>query len=169
MSPVNWMLKTLLILTTLALGSHAMALPTDKDQPIQLKADSAEIDDQKKVSVYVGNVFIKQGSMEMRADKITIYSDEQGVKEMVAIGKPVDFQQQGEVDGPLTKGYALRVEYYADKDEAVFINKAKLIQDGDTFTGDRILFEIEKDVVTATSHNEGSQVEMILPPRKKDS
>lgn len=168
--PMRKLQRLLLSITagfSLIIASHTtLALPDDKDQPINLKADSAEIDDQKKVSVYIGNVFLKQGSMELRADKLTVYSDDNGVKEMVAVGKPVNFRQQGEVDGPWTKGYALKVEYFAEIDEAIFIDKAKLIQDGDTFTGDRIRFEIEKDIVTATSHNKGSQVEMILPPRK---
>lgn len=144
-----------------------MALPDDKDQPIQLRADSAEINDKKQISVYIGNVFIKQGSMELKADKITVYSDDNGVKEMVAIGNMANFRQQREVGGAFTTGKALRIEYFAEIDETILIDKAELVQEGDIFTGDRIRFEMEKDVVTATSHNKGSQVQMTLPPRKK--
>lgn len=163
----NKLLALLSILAMCTISPSLMALPDDKDQPIQLRADSAEIDDKQQVSVYAGNVFLKQGSMELKADKITVYSDDDGVKEMVAIGKPVDFKQQREVNGPFTTGKAQRVEYFADIDEAVFINKAELVQDGDVFKGDRIKFEMENDIVTATSHNKGSQVIMTLPPRKK--
>ncbi len=155
------------LIALIVTSPFAAALPDDKDQPIQLKADSAEIDDQKQISIYVGNVFLKQGSLEIKADKITVYSDDNGVREMVAIGKPANFRQQQEVNGPFTTGNAQRVEYFAEIDEAIFIDKAKLVQDGDTFTGDRIKFEIENDIVTATSHNKGSQVQMTLPPRKK--
>ncbi len=151
------------------LSSAALALPDDKNQPIQLKADSAEMDDRKGISVYIGQVHVKQGSLEIEADKVTIYSDDQGVKQIVAIGRPVKFRQQPKIDEPLTEGFALTLEYYADIDRAVFIDQAKLIQGGDTFTGDRIQFELEQDIVTASSKGKqaGSQVEMFLPPRKK--
>lgn len=167
MNHAKQLYKTCFILLTCLLASQAYALPDDKDQPIQLKADSAEINDSKKVSIYLGNVFLKQGSMEIRADKVTVYSDDEGVKEMVAIGQPVKFRQQSKVNEPFTKGSALQLEYYADKDLAIFIEQAKLIQDGDSFSGDRIEFEIENEIVTATSKNKGSQVEMFLPPRNK--
>lgn len=163
----NNLFKLLGLAAIVVFSPLSAALPDDKDKPIELRADSAEIDDNKKVSVYIGNVFIKQGSMELKADKITIYSDDDGVKEMVAIGKPANFRQQGEVNGPFTKGKAERIEYFAEIDETIFIDKAELTQDGDIFTGDRIRFEMTNDIVTATSHNKGSQVIMTLPPRKK--
>lgn len=159
--------SALALVTTLVISPSLAALPDDKNQPIQLRADSAEINDKKQISVYIGNVFIQQGSMELKADKITVYSDDDGVKEMVAIGEMVNFRQQREIGGAFTIGKAKRVEYFADIDEAIFIDNAELVQDGDIFKGDRIKFEMEKDIVTATSHQKGSQVLMTLPPRKK--
>ena len=160
-------LSLLTALIVLLSPINASALPDDKDQPIQLTADSAEMDDQKGISVYVGAVFLKQGSLEIEADKLTIYSDEQGVKEMIAIGRPVKFRQRPNLEDPLTKGFALRVEYDADIDRAIFIDEARLIQGGDTITGDHIKFDIEKDVATASSKNTKKQVEMVIQPRKK--
>lgn len=168
MSHASHIVKTLVLAFFCTLTSLTWALPSDKDQPIQLKADMAEIDDKNKVSVYVGNVFVKQGSLEITADKITVYSDENGVKEMIAVGKPVYFEQQSKVDAPLTKGYGLTMEYYVDQDLTILIEEAKLTQAGDIFTGDRIEYEMDVDVVTATSEKPGSQVEMILPPRNSN-
>ena len=56
--------KTLPLLLGLgaALGSAgAWALPDDREQPIRVQADSAELDDRQGVAVYHGNVIITQG------------------------------------------------------------------------------------------------------------
>ncbi len=158
---------TSLVLLLLPLSSKA--LEGDKDQPIQLTADSAEIDDKKGISVYIGKVFLKQGSLEVEADKLTIYSDEQGVSQMIAVGRPVKFRQQPKPKDPLTKGYALKMEYDVAADHATFIEKAKLLQGGDTFKGDRIEFDIGKDVVSAFSDSKDpkDRVQMVIQPRKK--
>ncbi|OMH30363.1 lipopolysaccharide transport periplasmic protein LptA [Motiliproteus sp. MSK22-1] len=161
----HWL--SILTITSLALFPQtAQALPDDKDQPIQLAANSAEMDDKKGISVYIGKVFLKQGSLEIEADKITIYSDEQGVKEIVAIGGPVKFRQQPKEKDPITKGFASKVEYHADTDQAIFTTNAKLVQGGDVITGDQIKFDIEKDVATASSQGKNKQVEMVIQPRK---
>ncbi len=167
-SSCRWILP-LMTVFSLLLPLTAQALPDDKDQPIQLTADSAEMDDKKGVSVYIGQVFLKQGSLEIEADKITIYSDDQGVSQMIAVGRPVKFRQQPQIDSPLTRGFARKVEYEADIDRATFIDQAKLIQDGDTFHGDRIEFDIEKDIVSAFSDDKkpDQRVRMVIQPRKK--
>ncbi|MEH6624859.1 MAG: lipopolysaccharide transport periplasmic protein LptA [Motiliproteus sp.] len=157
------------IMLTLPLTTHA--LPGDKDQPIQLTADSAEMDDKKGISVYIGKVFLKQGSLEIEADKLTIYSDQQGVSQLIAIGRPVKFRQQPNPQDPLTKGFALKLEYDVAADFATFTDKAKLLQGGDTFKGDRIELDLSKDIVTASSNskNPDERVQMILQPRKNSS
>ncbi|MCW8884429.1 MAG: lipopolysaccharide transport periplasmic protein LptA [Motiliproteus sp.] len=154
----------------LALSPASHALPEDKDQPIELKADSAEMDDKKGISVYIGKVFLKQGSMEIEADKITIYSDDQGVSQMIAVGRPVKFRQRPNPQDPLTKGFALKMDYDVGADFATFTEKAKLIQGGDTFKGDRIEFDLGKDIVSAfsDSNDPDKRVIMVLQPRKKE-
>lgn len=155
----------------LACSHAALALPEDRNQPVQLKANSAELDDRKGVSVYIGQVHIKQGSMEIFSDKATIYSDDQGIKQIIATGNPVRFKQKPAVDKPWTHGRSLIMEYHADIDRVILKEEAELTQAEDRFKGDRIQLDIESDVVTATSKGkqQGSQVEMFLPPRNKDN
>lgn len=151
-------------------AGQALALPEDKDQPINIEADSAELDDQKGVSVYVGRVRVKQGSLEVEADKVTIYSDDSGVTEMIAVGQPVHFKQQPKLQEPYDHGYAKRLEYDMDKDELTLLQEAKLIRDRDTFTGERILIDTANDVVSAFSGDKGDRrVNMVLQPKKKDA
>ena len=54
----------LLLSLGLALGSAgAWALPSDREQPIRVQADTAELDDKQGVAVYRGDVVITQGTL----------------------------------------------------------------------------------------------------------
>lgn len=67
--------KTLPILLSLgaALGSaSAWALPDDRNQPIRIQADDAQLDDKNGVATYKGDVIITQGSMKVTGNTVTI-------------------------------------------------------------------------------------------------
>ena len=82
--------RNLLLAVVLCLGpGAAWALSSDKDQPVLVEADSADIDDAKNMSVYSGNVEIQQGSLRILADKVTVYHEERKPQRIVAEGQPV--------------------------------------------------------------------------------
>ena len=54
---------------------NCFALSTDKDKPIELEADSANLDDKKGISIYRGNVILTQGSTKLNASELTLYHD----------------------------------------------------------------------------------------------
>ena len=53
-------------------SAPAWALETDQQQPLYLEADNAEMDEDKRLSLYSGNVIVRQGSLEIRADQVTM-------------------------------------------------------------------------------------------------
>ena len=61
---------TVLVALALGLPGSASALSTDRDQPINLEADEAELDQTEGVSTYVGNVVVTQGSMKVESDRM---------------------------------------------------------------------------------------------------
>ena len=56
-------------------SSVAMALPSDREQPIRVQADSAELDERQGVAVYRGSVVITQGTLKITGDTVTITQD----------------------------------------------------------------------------------------------
>ena len=74
-----------LLLSVQTVVSHA--LPNDKEQPIRLTADKALRDEKNGVTIYTGNVQMKQGSVELEADTLTIYHISDEASEIVAEGK----------------------------------------------------------------------------------
>ena len=58
----------------------AHAEKADKQKPIEIDADRIHVDDRQKVHVFEGNVLMKQGTLEIRGDRVVVTQDEQGFK-----------------------------------------------------------------------------------------
>lgn len=148
-------------------SSPLWALSSDKDKPVEVEADSFNLDDAKKVTIYSGNVIITQGSMEIMADKMTIYGARGTTDKVIATGNPVKFKQQPDGKQGLIRGEAQRFEYLVSKDTLVLINKATLWQNGSTFSSDRITYDSKRSIVKAGDKNSTSKrVKITLQPAK---
>lgn len=153
----------------LLLSSMAVAMPDDKDQPIELTADSADINEAKNISIYSGNVDLRQGSMQILSDTLTVHHSDNGAEKVIAVGKPVHFKQQT-TDGPV-KAKANTIEYYVDADEVKLKGNAWVKQVKDTMESDRITWDRTKGRIKggkAASGGAGSRVKFTIKPRNND-
>ncbi len=161
----------LLLLAGLALASSlAWSLPDDRNQPIRIKSDKAESDDSKGISIYQGNVDLVQGSIHLSADKVTIYSKDGGIIRITALGKPAHFQQTQKADDPPMHAYGNSIDYYLDEERIELRENARLEQEQNIFTGERINYDIKERVVNAEggtdTQKQESRVEMVIQPGK---
>ncbi|PZW49623.1 lipopolysaccharide transport periplasmic protein LptA [Pseudomonas sp. URMO17WK12:I2] len=169
--------KTLPLLLSLSatLGSvSAWALPSDRDQPIRVQADSAELDDKQGVAVYRGDVVITQGTMKITGDTVTITQNAQGeVDVFTSVGKPAYYEQKPAVDKQIVKAYGLTIQYFAANERIVLIDQAKVVQEGNTFEGEKIVYDTRRQIVNAgraTGTNVSSprpRIDMVIQPQKK--
>ena len=123
---VNLVIGLLCLLGSLA----AFPLSTDKDQPIEVEADEAELDDLNNVSIYRGNVVVRQGSIHMTGDVMTVYSkggDE--LDHIIIEGNPATYKQLPDNSKVHDQAKALRMEYYELKNLVVLIRDAWVKQD----------------------------------------
>src|SRR3990167_6663463 len=67
--------KILLFINLLCLLTSAMALPNDKEQAIHIQANTSTFNYKTGISLYEGNVHIKQGTTQLIADRITTQSN----------------------------------------------------------------------------------------------
>ena len=144
-----------LLLTLALLSLPAAALETDRQQPIELSADFADIDEAKGRSVYRGSVEIRQGSIRLRADEVTIEHQGRRPARLLAAGGPVRFSQDT-VDGKV-EGQAQRAEYDINGETLVLIGDAVVVQDKDTLRSDRIIYDHVRSVVRAGAAAEGKE------------
>ena len=64
--------KRLATALVLLLASNAWALQSDQSQPIEIQADNGMLDQGKQVTVFTGNVVVKQGSIDIKAARIEV-------------------------------------------------------------------------------------------------
>ncbi|WJW74858.1 lipopolysaccharide transport periplasmic protein LptA [Thiohalobacter sp. IOR34] len=144
----------------------AVALSSDRQQPMYVEADSAEINDQTGISIYRGHVRITQGTLEINARQVTLYSRDGEVRKAVAVGKPATYRQLPDGKTEPVRAEALRMEYLPPEDRLLLFEQARVWQNGDDFRSERIVYDIGLDQVNAGAGN-GDRVRITIQPRAK--
>jgi lipopolysaccharide export system protein LptA len=152
-----------LLLASLLLVSSVLvtALPDDSNQPISIIADTAIKDDKLGLTIYEGNVSITQGSLNILADKVTIFIQEQQVTKMVAIGTPASFKQKPNLGEKDVIAKADTIDYFIIDKKITLTENASLDQDGSTLTGKVINYDING----ANAKAEGGVKVVMLPAK----
>jgi len=162
----NWLINFLLC--SLFFAAPVWALSTDKDQPVNIEADSVDIDETKEIAIYRGNVIVTQGSINLEADKVTVYKFQSENPYVVATGNLVKFSQLPDNEKQRIKGRSLKAEYELNSAKLELTGKAVLIKGPNTFKNDRIIYDREKAVVKAGSSAKGKErVKITIGPQKK--
>lgn len=162
----------------LTLFSHVYGLSSDFEQPIEIEADFAELDDEKGVTVYIGKVIVVQGSIVMTGDRLTArFTSERELEDAVLEGRLATFKQTPDLGGLDIEGEAEIVEMHAFENIFYLTGKAKVTQGKRLTQGHRISYDTERSLATvrASKRNgpggkldprEGGRVRIIIPPKE---
>ncbi len=149
---INLLSKFTTFFVLLISCSSVLALSTDKDQPIEIEADAAELDDMKRISIYTGNVIVIQGSILMTGDKMVVHHKENDdVDKLFMDGKPATYRQLPDNSDVYDEGEALRMEYYEGDNLVILIREAWAKQGDTLISGNRIEYDTELSQVKAWS------------------
>ncbi len=167
---INPLLKTILAFLMLSIvNSNALALTDDSTKPINIQADSAEINDATGVSTYRGNVKISQGSMVLTGDIVILETEKKKVQKIISEGKKSTFKQTTD-DGRKINAEAEKMVYSITGNKIVLTNNAKLTEAGNTFASDKITFYTDREIVTAGSSTGDDRVNItVFPETIKES
>jgi lipopolysaccharide export system protein LptA len=172
----NRKLEILLGLILLCLTPAALALSTDKDQPIQVEADSAQLDNKNNVSVYTGNVILTQGSIRMTGDKMTVYNTEDDkLDTLIMEGHPATYRQLPDKSKVYDQAEAKTLKYYELKNMVILIGDAVVKQKNFSIKGERIEYDTKMNKAKAESAAQApgggvekkERVRVILKSKKK--
>jgi lipopolysaccharide export system protein LptA len=156
-------------LSCLSLTGQTWALRSDREKPIDIRADRVEISERDEISQYIGNVHLKQGSMNIKADKITVYLVKGKLHKIVIVGNPATFKQQPDDRKDIVHSSANTMEYIASKEHLVLKTNAQVIQGDNRFRGDFIEYDTLNSVVKAKKgEGSDSRVHAIIHPGNKD-
>ncbi len=156
-------------LLLLLLPGQLWALSTDSEQPIEVEADELEVRDQEKISIYLGNVVMVQGSLEINADRVVIHLNE--ANELVLIemtGTPATFRQLND-DQQEILGEALNIDYKQSESLLELRDSARVSQAGDIIESDLILVNTESSSLQAGSTESDQRVKMLIQPKQNSN
>lgn len=165
---VEWGLIALL--SSLCAVGTAQAEKADRNRPVQIEADSVRMDDARKTATYDGHVILTQGTMSMRAARIDVSQDAQGMTSGVAVGKPVEFRQKMDGRDEFMEAEADRIEYDARTEVVKLIGAAHLKQGSDELRGGLITYDMRTERYQALGAGDGSgkgRVHAVIRPHNQ--
>lgn len=156
-----------LLLGLLTVAHGARAERADRDQPIQIEADSARMDDIQKLAVYEGKVVLRQGTLWLSAERVEVRQDAAGFTLGLATGSPVQFRQKLEGRDEFVQGWAQRLEYDARQENVRLTGDARLKKGEEELQGDLITYNAKSELFQASgggaSQGKGRVRAVILP------
>lgn len=150
----------------------AFAEAADRDKPIDLEADSVQVDDAKQISTYIGNVILTQGTLVIHADKLIVREDKEGFQHSTSLGNPTTFKQKREGKNEYMEGSAQRIEYDGRMDKVKLFTKAWVKRGEDIVHGDYIMYDAVAEYAeviggTKSPTNTTGRVRAIIQPKNK--
>jgi len=144
----------------------AWALSVDRNEPINIEADRATLHEKSGTSTYRGNVHLRQGTLHLHGDSMTVEMRDDNIEKIVLIGSPATYSQRPDNADEDQHAEAGRIEYDARNESMTLLDNARIWQsDNEEFSSDRIVFNLADNTVSAGGGS-GDRVRIKLPPRK---
>ncbi|BCS53465.1 lipopolysaccharide transport periplasmic protein LptA [Geobacter sp. SVR] len=129
---------------------------------ITIKSDELVTDNKGRTAVFTGKVIAKQGDIVIYADKVTInYGTKKEEVERIETEGNVRIIQENRT------GMADRANYYSKEGRITLTGNPKLMQGGDTLTGENITYFLDEDRSIVTSGTNKRVEAVIQPPARK--
>ena len=154
-----------LLISLLLVSYQTIALSSDASQPIAIDSRSQSLDLNSDVAIFEGDVYLTQGSLKLRADKVVVNRAKDNSLSLIqAFGRPAKFEQTMD-DGKKIFGNALQLRYQVQKSTLTMQKQAELIQEGgNKVEGKTITYNIRQQLLVAESDAK-SRVTTILQPQ----
>ena len=143
--------KVAFLVTILVLGlisSPLLARPDDRDKPIHITADTAELNDKTGISVYRGDVEMIQGTTILTGDVITIHSPDKKVNKVISVGNLATYQETT-TDGHIVYAEAEEMVYNRLENKIELFRRGKVTQQDNVFRSEHIIYFIEEELIDA--------------------
>jgi lipopolysaccharide export system protein LptA len=148
------------LILPVALGGFmapALAEKADRNKPVNIESDRMNADDAKKTAIFEGRVVLTQGTLTIRADRITVRQDKDGFQYGTAVGGLATFRQKRDGVNEYVEAEAERIEYDAKAERVEFFERAHLRRDsGDDVRGSYISYDARTEFFTVGARRDGA-------------
>lgn len=165
--------KYLVSILVLSLSSFSYGLKSDESQPIEIVANRATADQKNMLTVFSGDVVLRQGSIVVHANTAQAHQDQSNNRFIHLVGTPVTFLQLND-DGDKTEGQCNVFDYNTKENLAVLTGRARVKKGENLVMGDKLTYNTQTEIYSATSNNangisssKAGRVTVILQPKQK--
>jgi lipopolysaccharide export system protein LptA len=129
------------------------AASADSAEPMHLEADQVIMDDAQRISTFIGNVELSQGTLLIRGDRIVVTQDKEGFQHAIAYGDTAEFRQKRERMEGYVEGYGEQIEYDTRTGILNLYGKARLKRNLDMVSGNHIVYNTNTEIFKVSGKN----------------
>ena len=163
-----------LFLPCLFATGAALAEKADREKPVQIEAARVSIDERNKTQTFEGNVVLRQGTFELKGERLVVHQQADGFQMGEASGNPATFRQKRDDSPEYIEGQAKRIQYDARDERARLYGDAHIHSGGDAIQAQYIEYDAMREKYFAANAPEeksagaqGRRVQVVLQPREK--
>jgi len=142
--------------------SHARS--DDSEQPIQISANTAELNDKSGVSIYRGDVVMIQGTTILKGDKITVHTENNAVSRIIAFGDLATYQETTD-EGDVVYAESEEMVHNANKNKIELFRQAKITQLGNVIRSEYIRYLTDQGLIDTGTKKD--RVNITIIPQSK--
>ncbi len=168
-------LALLALFVLLGLPGTSRAEKADREKPVNIEADRMSYDDLRQINIFEGNVTLTQGTLVIRADKLTVKQDPEGFQRGTAEKGPggfAYFKQKREAMDEYVEGWGERIEYDAKSEKAELFTRARIVRGADEVRGSVITYDGRSEFYnvlggrdSGSTNNPDGRVRAVIQPR----
>ncbi len=158
----------------LSLAVPAFALSSDRDQPLDVRAQyNKSTFGGNNVTLFQGNVRMVQGSLKAYGDEAKIWeldsaSTDSAARRLVLTGNPARLEQMMDNDGGRMTASAKTIDYRSDTGLAELTGNVVVVQEGRSeFRGPHMTYNTNTGAMEGGSQAPGSEVHMTFKPKPR--
>lgn len=149
-------------------STSTLALNKDKQLPYHIQSDSGEYNRPRHTTTFTGHVHITQGTTLLTGNRSVIFhaKDSNRIIKMITTGQLAHYSTLP--DGKSTRLYcqAQTITYYPTTDYALLVGEAKVTQEGNILSGQRIWYNLRTQQVESLRGQSSKRNELIVAPQK---
>jgi lipopolysaccharide export system protein LptA len=145
--------------------TNSSSITNDFNEPVTVDSRDQKIDGKARTSVFIDNVVITQGSLELTADRVEVNATAGKRKEiMMATGNPASYRQR-KADGSWVEAKANEIIYSVESRTISLKGNASIAQNEIQVTGDSIVFDMAKEqILASTQDGSKDSVRTVISP-----
>lgn len=153
----------LLLLAALVAATPALAKSSDRQQPMDISADNTDaVMEDNGMSVLQGNVSIRQGTLEVNADRAEVHRVAGDIQRIVLTGAPARLRQVSDT-GEAMEAQARQVTYTLSEDIMLLTGAVEVRQPRGTLSGETVRYDIGTGRLNGGG--DGQRVNMRILPK----